>query len=127
MFLNVWLVIWPKQQIVLASATAVAGGGAPDPAAGAAAGRAFLASRVNLLFSVPMLFFMGAASHLTTLGAGGKHMTLGLVAVVALGIEALALTGTKGEGAVKLFDVHVNVLWAGIALTAVCAGAFALM
>src|SRR3972149_10355384 len=33
MFLNVWLVIWPKQQIVIASANQVAGGGQALPAA----------------------------------------------------------------------------------------------
>src|SRR4051812_37434411 len=59
MFLNVWLVIWPKQKIVIASANAVAGGGTADPNAAAAAGRAFLASRTNMMFSIPLLFFMG--------------------------------------------------------------------
>ena len=40
MFLNVWLVIWPAQKIVIASATQVAQGGEALPeAAGAAAGR----------------------------------------------------------------------------------------
>lgn len=64
MWFNVWFVIWPNQQIVIASATqAAAGKGALPEAAGAAA-RAGVASRTNTLFSIPMLFFMGAASHL---------------------------------------------------------------
>ena len=67
MFANVWGVIWPKQQVVLKSVEAVAGGGQADPAAGPAGGRAFLASRTNTLLSVPMLFFMGAARHLPIL------------------------------------------------------------
>jgi len=36
MFLNVWLVIWPNQKIVIASAEKVAGGGQADPAAAGA-------------------------------------------------------------------------------------------
>ena len=63
MFLNVWLVIWPNQQIVIASTNQVASGGQALPAAAGAARRAGLTSRTNTVFSIPMLFFMGAASH----------------------------------------------------------------
>jgi uncharacterized membrane protein len=63
MFLNVWLIIWPNQKIVIASAKQVAGGGAAIPEAAGALGTAGLASRTNALFSVPMLFFMGASAH----------------------------------------------------------------
>ena len=59
MFLNVWLIIWPNQKIVIASAKQVAGGGEALPGAAAALGKAGLASRTNTLFSVPMLFFPG--------------------------------------------------------------------
>ncbi|MGR9116249.1 MAG: urate hydroxylase PuuD, partial [Gammaproteobacteria bacterium] len=62
MFLNVWLIIWPNQRIVIASATQAAGGGNPLPEAADALAAAGLASRTNTLFSVPMLFFMGASS-----------------------------------------------------------------
>src|SRR6266540_711476 len=96
MFLNVWLVIWPNQKIVIANAVATAGGGQANPAAAGAARRAFLTSRTNVIFSFPMLFFMGAASHFT-LPAGGNR---GLWAVVLLVIIALleinALVGTTG-------------------------------
>src|SRR2546426_3250454 len=64
MFVNVWAVIWPKQQIVIASAVAAAGGGQANPAAAAAGRRAVLASRTNLGFSGPLLFFIGAAPPL---------------------------------------------------------------
>jgi uncharacterized membrane protein len=96
MFLNVWLVIWPNQKVVIASATAVAGGGQADPRAAGAARRAFLASRTNVVFSVPMLFFMGAASHLTPVV--GASLTLYWVLVLALIalLELNALTGDKG-------------------------------
>ncbi|NOT11124.1 MAG: antitermination protein NusG [Methylococcaceae bacterium] len=63
MFLNVWLIIWPNQKIVIASAKQVAGGGAAIPEAAGALATAGLASRTNALFSVPMLFFMGASAH----------------------------------------------------------------
>ncbi len=127
MFLNVWLVIWPNQKIVIASADNVAGGGAADPAAAGAGARAFLASRTNTLFSVPMLFFMGAASHLSVLNCSGNHAALGAVTLLALAIEGNALMGKKGEGASKLLDQHGNVLWAGLAVTAASAAMFVLI
>ena len=49
MFLNVWLVIWPNQQIVL---------GMKEGDGPAAAAKAGLASRTNTLFSGPMLLGM---------------------------------------------------------------------
>jgi uncharacterized membrane protein len=52
MFLNVWLVIWPAQQIALGMKEG------DGPAAGA---KALLASRTNVLFSGPMSYFMLAS------------------------------------------------------------------
>src|SRR2546427_632808 len=69
MLANVWRVIWPNQKIVIANAVATAGGGQANPAAAGAARRAFLASRTNVVFSFPMLFFMGAASPFTVRAA----------------------------------------------------------
>lgn len=63
MFLNVWFIIWPNQQIVMASAKQVAEGGDALPESGDALATAGLASRTNTLFSIPMLFFMGASAH----------------------------------------------------------------
>ncbi len=63
MFLNVWLIIWPNQKIVIASVEQVANGGKAIPQAADALASAGLASRTNTLFSIPMLFFMGASSH----------------------------------------------------------------
>ena len=67
MWANVWFVIWPAQQIVIANAETVAGGGEANPAAVGAGGKAGMASRTNTLFSIPMLLFMAAGSHLTAL------------------------------------------------------------
>jgi uncharacterized membrane protein len=64
MFLNVWMIIWPLQKKILAATKASVETGAPAPADQALwARRAFLASRTNAWLSIPMLFFMGAASH----------------------------------------------------------------
>ncbi|CAA9892040.1 Antitermination protein NusG [Candidatus Methylobacter favarea] len=63
MFLNVWLIIWPNQKTVIASAKQAAGGGEVLPEAASALAAAGLASRTNALFSIPMLFFMASSSH----------------------------------------------------------------
>lgn len=64
MFMNVWMIIWPLQKKIIAAVRATAETGAPAPPDQAKwARRAFLASRMNTWLSVPMLFFMGAASH----------------------------------------------------------------
>lgn len=57
MLFNVWGLIWPNQKRVLGIVAA-------DEAEKARAKRiAFLASRTNTLLSLPLLMFMGAASH----------------------------------------------------------------
>jgi uncharacterized membrane protein len=96
MFLNVWLVIWPNQKVVIASAVAAATGGQANPVAAAAGRRAFLASRSNVVFSIPMLFFMGAASHMPPTSV--TNLTgywIGVFIVAAL-VEINALTATSG-------------------------------
>ncbi len=69
MFMNVWMIIWPLQKKIIAAtrATAASGAAAP-PDMPKWARRAFLASRTNAWLSVPMLFFMGAASHFPIFG-----------------------------------------------------------
>ena len=64
MMVNVHAIIWPNQKKVIAAVTAAAQG-TQAPAEMAQWGRtALLASRVNFMLSIPMLFFMGAGSHL---------------------------------------------------------------
>ena len=59
MWFNVWFIIWPNQKVIIATTTAGEGTeGNP-----ARARVAFLASRTNTMLSIPMLFFMAAASH----------------------------------------------------------------
>jgi uncharacterized membrane protein len=70
MLMNVWMIIWPLQKKIIAATKATAETGAPAPADMPKwARRAFLASRTNAWLSVPMLFFMGAASHFPIFGA----------------------------------------------------------
>ena len=95
MFLNVWLIIWPAQQIVIASSESVASGGEADPNAASALCRAGLASRTNTLFSIPMLFFMGAARGLTFSGA--VESTCYAVIAVTIVIAILELNAIKGK------------------------------
>ncbi len=59
MWFNVWFIIWPNQKVIIATTTSGEG-----TEGNAARGRvAFLASRTNTMLSIPMLFFMAAASH----------------------------------------------------------------
>ncbi len=69
MLLNVWGIIWPAQKRIIAWTKANAEQGTPMPPEAAKLGRrAFLASRTNAWLSIPMLFFMGAASHYPMFG-----------------------------------------------------------
>ncbi len=63
MLYNVWMVIWPAQQIVIGNARNVQAGGEADPNAAAAGRAAGMASRQNTIFSLPLLVFMVGASH----------------------------------------------------------------
>lgn len=59
MLFNVWGIIWPNQKKIIKGTLA----GTPPPNAAVLARQAFLASRTNAFLSVPLLFFMAAASH----------------------------------------------------------------
>lgn len=118
MFLNVWLVIWPNQKVVIASAKQVADGGEALPGAAAALGKAGLASRTNTLFSIPMLFFMAASTHL-----GGNLVVpmsqtnpVQLITVFGL-IIVLALNGLFGK--TGPFTSVKGVISSGFFLTAI--------
>lgn len=65
MMANVHAIIWPNQKKIIAAVEKTAKDGTPAPPEMAAWGRtALLASRINFMLSIPMLFFMGAGSHL---------------------------------------------------------------
>ena len=96
MFLNVWLIIWPKQQILIANANTVIGGGAANPEAPKAAAAALLASRTNVLFSIPLLFFMGACRHLS-LNIPENFSPAAVMGVTTVLILLLELNAIKGK------------------------------
>ncbi len=113
MFLNVWLVIWPAQQIAL---------GMKEGDGPAAAAKALLASRTNTLFSAPMAYCMLAsphmgysAEHLTSANGGGLGLYLAVAIVLAL--EANALFGKQGP-----MTTVRGVIISSLVLTAVLVG-----
>jgi uncharacterized membrane protein len=121
MWYNVWFVIWPIQRRVIASAEAVAGGGQADPDAAKLAPNAGLASRTNTMLSVPMLFFMGAATHFPALHptpGGGVAAYWIVTLVVVAAVWAHALVGSRGLATQKYLTAPGprNVIHAGFGL-----------
>jgi len=117
MFLNVWLIIWPNQKIVIASAKQVAGGGEALPGAAAALGKAGLASRTNTLFSIPMLFFMASSVHLGQLQTSILNASLASLVLVYGLIVVLALNGVVGK--TGPFTTVKGVIGSGLLLTVI--------
>lgn len=121
MFLNVWLIIWPNQKIVIASAKQVASGGQPLPEAAGAAAKAGVASRHNTLFSLPMLFLMGAASHLP-MQMNPEYNGKILALVILLIVGALEFNAIKGKtDTIKITSIK-GVTHMGLLLTVILYG-----
>ena len=105
MFLNVWLIIWPNQQVAL---------GMKEGDGAAAGAKALLASRTNTLFSGPMAFGMLGSPHLgysqgsllSGDGAGTGFM-IGLALILAL--EANALFGKLGPMTTVKGVIHCSI------------------
>jgi uncharacterized membrane protein len=113
---NVWFIIWPAQKIIIQNATQTAKGGAAIPEAAARGVRSTVASRTNTLFSIPLLFFMGAASHLVyAVGSQSNILLYWVLALVTIGaIEANALFGKTGP-----MTTIKGVIHCGVALTVI--------
>jgi uncharacterized membrane protein len=123
MFLNVWLIIWPNQKIVIASNEKVKAGGEALPEAAAAAPKAGLASRTNTLFSIPMLFFMGSSAHFSHGGIATSNTALWVGIAIIAAIEVNAVVGKQGpmttvRGVISSGLVLTAVLWAVVELLA---------
>ena len=100
MFLNVWLIIWPNQQVVLGMKE----GDGPSSAA-----KAGLASRTNTLFSGPMLLGMLGSKHLTSsLGGSSTGLMLALGLIVLLEINAIM--GKQGPMTTVKGVIHMSLL-----------------
>ncbi len=123
MFLNVWLIIWPNQQIVIASANQVAAGGEALPEAVVAGQKASLASRTNTLFALPMLFFMGSSAHMPSgMMMNASLLSLGIIFGIIALLEVNAIVGKQGPMASIVGVIHL-----GLALTIVLYGVMALL
>jgi uncharacterized membrane protein len=120
MWANVWFVIWPAQKLAIASAERVANGGEADPQAAARAPLAARASRTNTLFSLPMLFFMGSASHFSGMFSSSPgylaYWLIALIVIVLVEINALAPTGLPSQ---KPLASVSGTIHAGLGLTLV--------
>jgi uncharacterized membrane protein len=115
---NVWFVINPAQNIVIANAQAGAAGQPAVPGAAEAGPRALLASRTNVLLSIPMLFFMAGSRHLILpVSSETNTMPYWIAALVILvAIEINALKGKLGP-----IETIKGVVTGGFILTAVYA------
>ena len=119
MWFNVWFVIWPSQKIVIASAEQVAKGGQAIPEAAAKGATAGMASRTNFVLSIPMLFYMGAASHLPNLISPTKS-PLGWWVVFVVLVCAMQWNALKGnEKTRKPLTTVKGAITLGIAVTVV--------
>ena len=127
MFLNVWLIIWPKQKVVIASAVSTAGGGEPDPRAAGFGRQALLASRTNTFFSIPMLFFMVSTSHFANVsfpdaGSSDNRLVYWVIVIVSwavLQLNGMGVFGTAPGGPRAYLDQHRNTIVAGFVYAAV--------
>ncbi|WP_113952955.1 urate hydroxylase PuuD [Arenicella xantha] len=108
MFLNVWIIIWPAQQIALGMKSG------DGPAAGA---KALLASRTNTLFSAPMAYFMLASAHKAQMPTEGLSNGLWAALAIVILLEVNAIFGKQGPLASVAGVVHMSLL-----LTAALAG-----
>ncbi len=118
MFLNVWLIIWPNQKKIIANAVNTAAGKPADPSVPAIAARAGVASRTNVLFSIPMMFFMLAKNHLGYAVDDNSNLCLYwiIAAVIILGLEVNAIKGKSGP-----MTTIKGVVSCGFALTLIFA------
>ncbi len=126
MLYNVWMVIWPAQQVVIANARNVQNGGEADPNAPAAARASAMASRQNTIFSLPLLVFMVGASHFylsshfSPAPGGAKwfvYFAFGIAVLAILEANALGkISGRGNTGLNVIYESHKNAMYAGFAL-----------
>ena len=122
MFVNVWGIIWRNQKIVIANARNVQAGGEADPAAAGAGRKALLASRMNTIFSLPMLVFMVGTQHfpydkVSFEPSGSKraiYWLIMLVVWIAFELNALGKIGGTAPGGTNIvYDTHKNAIITG--------------
>lgn len=101
MFLNVWLIIWPNQQVVIG----LKPGDGPSSAA-----KAGLASRTNTLLSGPMLFSMLASNPTHSAINHPVSMTaLVICLLIIAALEVNALVGKQGPMTTVKGVIHCSI------------------
>lgn len=124
---NVWLVIWPKQQVVIANARTLKAGGEANPAAAAAGRAGAMASRQNTIFSLPVLVLMVGVSHFwgspainrTPISSSKSviFILIGVAILVVMELNALGkISGRGNTGMNVLYETHKNAIYAGSGL-----------
>ena len=127
MFANVWMIIWPNQQVVIGNARNLLAGGEADPNAAAAARKGAMASRQNTIFSIPLLGFMVGAGHFLNGSqvfgfnlSSGKTITyiiIGIIVLVVLELNCLGhISGTGNSGLNVIYETHKNAIYTGFGL-----------
>jgi uncharacterized membrane protein len=126
MLYNVWMVIWPAQQTVIANARNVQAGGEADPNAPAAGRAGAMASRQNTIFSLPLLVFMVGASHFynythfdpkPSTGIWLLYLLIGIAVLAILEANALGKVSGRGSGGLNvIYETHKNAMYTGFAL-----------
>lgn len=108
MFLNVWLIIWPKQKIAL---------GMVEGDAAKAGAQALLASRTNTLFSAGMLLGMLGSQHGQSLGSAGHalassgySMGMWIAMAIIAALEVNALAGKTGPMTSVVGVIHCSLV-----------------
>ncbi len=135
MFVNVWGIIWRNQKIVIANARNVQAGGEADPGAAAAGRKALLASRMNTIFSLPLLVFMVGTAHFPYNQIlppdGGKRAVYWIITLVIWGVLELnaigVIGGTKAGATNAIYDTHKNAIITGFVLAVVWLFLFSLV
>ncbi|HZE96602.1 MAG TPA: urate hydroxylase PuuD [Planctomycetota bacterium] len=97
MWFNVWFVIWPRQQVIIASVAGQREKPADFDALVAAAGKA---SRINTILSFPMLFGMGGRSHFLVAKSWGEQIGwwIGVLVVgIGIGVHVLKVGPLVGK------------------------------
>ena len=112
MMLNVWLIIWPNQKVMI---------GLAEGDKAVAGPKAALASRTNTLLSLPMLYFMVASVHGLAASGGTETSTpaliIGLVIIAAIELNAIfgkMLGAIQSVSAVITSSIVLAVIMAGI-------------
>lgn len=115
---NVWMIIWKNQKVVIANAANVLAGGEANPDAAICGRKALLASRMNMVFSVPMLFYMVGSAHLyseaftATSSEANLFVLISLVIVAIFELNAIGIFGGIKAGNKMLwpYESHKNAI-----------------